>query len=232
MWRGLILGGMLVASTLAGPSAAAQPVVWGFHAEQLELRIGDGDAVAWDFDAFVGGDELRGVWRSEAEYGFGEHGFETLENQFRLQVPVSDFFNAVAGIRVDTPGGPDRVYGVLGLHGLAPQWLEVDADLFIAESPSLRLEVEYEALITNRLILTPVVELDVPFRDDRKIGIGAWAPKLEVGLRLSYDLVDRVISPYVGVHYEQVFGETADLVRADGDDVEALRFVVGTRIVF
>lgn len=227
------LPGAVVAAVVAVTPALAEPLLWGIQAEQLEYRAGDGsDILAWDFDAFAGTDELKFVWRSEAEFALADDAFETLENQARLQMPVTDFFDAVAGVRVDTPDGPDRVHGVLGLHGLAPQWFEIDADLFLSDDPAFRFEAEYEALITNRIILTPVVELDLPFTDDRAIGVGAWGPKLEVGARLSYDLVDRALSPYLGVHYERVFGETADLARDEGEDVDSLFFVVGARIMF
>ncbi len=67
----------------------------------------------------------------------------------------------------------------------------------------------------------PSIELDIPFTDDPAVGNGAFGPTLEVGGRLSYDLVDRLISPYVGVHYERKFGETADLARAGGEDAGA-----------
>jgi copper resistance protein B len=213
--------------------AQAEPIVWGVQVEQAEYRIDEGsDVFAWDMDAFVGKDELKFVLRSEAEYATAEDSFETLENQLRLQMPVSDFFDAVVGVRLDTPKGPDRVHGVIGLHGLTKQWFEVDADLFISDNPSVRLEVEYEGLITNRIIFVPAIELDIPFTDDPAVGIGAFGPTLEVGGRLSYDLVDRLISPYVGVHYERKFGATADLARASGEDAGTVFFVIGARFIF
>ena len=216
----------------AGP-ALAEPAIWGLQVEQLDYRFGeDEDVLAWDFDAVAGPDELRFVWRSEAELLTGPGTFETLENQARVQVPISPFFDAVGGVMVSTPEGPDRVYGVVGVHGLAPQWFEVDADLFVSDKPFARVELDYEALITNRLILTPSVEVSVPLVDDRAIDAGAFGPKLEAGLRLSYDVVDRLVSPYVGVHYERYFGDSADLRRASGEATDAVYFVVGTKILF
>ncbi len=229
---GRTLAGVLAWVGTAGPSLA-EPLVWGVQAEQLEYRVNPSDQLfAWDFDAFMGQDELRLVWRSEAEYVIDDTAFERLENQLRLQVPISDFFDAVAGIRVDTPDGPNRVFGVLGVHGLAPQWFEIDADLFIAEDPAFRLEGEYELLVTNRITLIPNLEFDLPFTDDPERGISALGPRLETGARLSYDLVDRLISPYIGVNYERVFASTADLARFEGEDVDGLFFVVGTRVMF
>ncbi len=233
MFRWILLAGALAPAILLSSRVSAEPYFWGFQAEQLEYRTdGDDDIFAWDFDAFYGTDELRFVWRSEAEYDIDEDAFETLENQARLQTPISEFFDGVVGARVDTPSGPDRAYGVLGVHGLAQQWFEIDADLFISDDPLFRFEAEYEGLITNRIILTPSVEVDVPFTDDEDIGAGAWGPKLELGARLSYDLIDRAFAPYIGVHYERLFGESGDLARDEGEDRDQVLFVVGARIMF
>jgi len=224
---------ILIAATCINAPALAETPIWGIQVAQLEFRGQDDESIAaWDFDALYGTDELKLVWRGEAEYAVRENGFETLENQIRLQTPVSDFFDAVLGFRADTPDGPDRYSAVLGLHGLAPQWLEVDLDLFVSDKPFARLEVDYEALITNRLILTPGIEVELPLADDREIGHGAFAPKMEAGARLSFDLIDRLVSPYVGVHYERAFGETGDLAKREGDDRDAFFAVIGTRIVF
>jgi copper resistance protein B len=224
------LGG---AMALPAGTALAQPTVWAFEAEQFEYRLGEGsDQLAWDTDFYIGTDELKVRWLSEGAYALEEDSFEELQNQLRLQTPVSDFWDVVAGVRVDTPEGPDRVYAVVGFHGLAPQWIEVDADLYISGDPIFEIDAEYEALLTNRLILTPSLELEVPLTDDQAIGSGAFAPKIEVGARLSYDVVDRLFSPYVGVHYERAFGESADLVRADGEDAGSLYFVAGAKILF
>jgi copper resistance protein B len=216
--------------------AENEPLIYGLQFEQLEYRLGEEtDIFAWDFDALIGRDELKLVLRSEAEYATEEDAFEVLENQLRLQKPISPFFDAVAGLRIDTPTSDDsenRFYGVVGVHGLAPQWFEIDADLFIGDEASFRFEAEYEGLITNRIILVPSIELDVPFTDDEANGIGAFGPTIELGARLSYDLVDRTVSPYIGVHYERSFGDTADFIRDDGEEAGEFFFTIGTRIMF
>lgn len=229
----LLTGAAFAPALLLTSQASAEAIIWGVQVEQAEYRIDEGsDQFAWDFDAQVGKDELKLVWRSEAEYSLGESAFEVLENQLRLQTPISDFFDAVAGVRLDTPEGSDRVSGVIGIHGLTKQWFEIDADLFLSDNPSVRFEAEYEGLITNRIIFVPSIELDIPFTDDPGAGVGAFGPTLEVGGRLSYDLVDRLISPYVGVHYERKFGATADLARADGEESGTMFFVIGARFIF
>ena len=223
-----------IAGALTTNPASAEQWFWGIQAEQLEWRSGEGSpAYAWDLDAFAGTDEAKIVFRSEAEYATEADAFETLENQLRLQVPVSTFFDAVAGVRYDSPDeGPHRTYGVLGLKGLAPQWFEVDADLYLSEYPSARFEVEYEGLITNRVTFTPSIELDIPLADDEATSRAAFGPKLEVGGRVSYDLLDRAIAPYIGVHWERTFGESGRLVRAEGENSDVVSLVVGFRLMF
>lgn len=235
MKRTIVILGLLTAVVTAAPSVNAEPLIWGVQVEQLENRFtGDAqsDVMAWDGDALIGTDELKFVVRSEGEFQTRSDRLETMETQLRLQKPISTFFDAVAGVRFDTPDGRDRVHGVLGVHGLAPQWFEVDADLFVSDRPSARFEVEYEALITNYLTLTPSIELDVPLRDNNDAEVAAWGPKMEVGARLSYDLVDRSVAPYVGVHYERVFGDTLDLREAEGEEGDGLFFVAGLRLMF
>ena len=194
----LVGAAFLAALTLPLGHAAAQEkdfIFYGVSFEQLEFREGiddSGDVLAWDGDAFVGNDEWKLRLVSEGEYATEEEVFEVLEHQLAVQRLATDFFDVKAGVRYDAPAGPNRLYGVVGLHGLAQQWFEVDADLFVSEKGDLsaRLDADYELLITNRWILTPSAEIDVAFSDDRAIGVGAGFVSAEVGLRLSYDLVD------------------------------------------
>jgi len=232
-----LIAGML--ALLATGTAVAQEtdfVAYGFQLEELEYRWGDRrqELLAWDGDAFVGTDEIKLRWLGEGEYDRRASGFETLENRLVAQVPVTDFFDVKAGARLDTPKGRSRWYGVLGLTGLAKQWVEIDADLFVSDlgDVSARLDAEYELLLTNRLILTPSADINVAFSDDRKMGVGTGLSSAEVGLRLSYDLLDRALSPYLGVVWERKFGRTADFARDEEDDVETWFFTVGMKVLF
>lgn len=210
--------------------------LYGAQLEEFEYRSGDEDEdlLAWNGDAFVGTDELKLRWLGEGEYDLDKADFETLENRLVLQIPVSSFFDVKGGVRLDAPKGADRWYGVLGLTGLAPQWFEIDADLFVSETgdTSVRLDVEYELLLTNYLILTPSVEANVAFSADREIGVGSGFNDIEIGARLSYDVIDRTFSPYVGLVYERKFGQTADFAEDEGEDGEGWRLAVGAKIMF
>ena len=227
------------AAGLAAPVQAQETdfIVYGVSFEQFEVRAGLDDAsdvLAWDGDAFVGNDEWKLRLTSEGEHVTEEDAFEVLEHQLVVQRLWTDFFDLKAGLRYDSPSGPDRLYAVVGAHGLAQQWFEVDADLFLSERGNLsaRLDVDYELLLTNRLILTPTIEIDAALDDDPAIGVGAGLVSVEAGLRLSYDLIDRAVAPYFGIHYERSFGETARFARDEGEQVDGLYAVVGLKMLF
>ena len=238
MRRIVFAAGLLAAALTNAPTSAQEKdfVSYGVQVEELERRWGDGGErlAAWDADAYVGTDELKLRWLGKGEYDTRSDKLEKAENRLVLQAPVSDFFDVKAGIRADTPRGPDRWYGVVGVTGLAQQWIEIDADLFLSEQGdvSARIDAEYEVLLTNRLILSPSADLDFAFSDDRAVGTGAGLSRAEAGLRLRYDLVDRALSPYVGAVWERKFGRTADIARHEGEDVEAWLVVAGVRLMF
>lgn len=210
--------------------------VWGVQFEELEYRYSDDDEelAVWDADFFYGTDDLKVRWLTSGEYAINEQAYETLENQLVGQIPISTFFDAKAGVRFDTPEGPDRTYAVLGVAGLAPQWFEIDANLYVSKKgdTSAELDAEYELLLTNYWILTATFDATAAFSEDREIGVGKGLVSTETGLRLSFDLIDRAFSPYVGVVHERKYGDTADFARADGGSTEDWFAVVGARLSF
>lgn len=233
----LLAAGALAPAALPSPAAAQEGafVAYGTTFEQFEYRGSpDSNVLAWDGELFVGTDEWKLVWQTEGEYEIEPKEFETLENQLLVRYLLTDFFDLKAGARYDSPEGEDRLYGVLGLQGLAKQFVEVDADLFFSETGdvSARLDLDYEILLTNRLILTPTAEIDVAFSQDRDIGVGSGLVSTEFGLRLSYDLVDRSIAPYIGVFYERSYFDTADFARDEDEEVDEIFGLVGARISF
>ena len=91
--------------------------------------------------------------------------------------------------------------------------------------------MEYETLLTNRLILQPRIEASAHGRDDARRGIGSGLGTVEAGLRLRYE-VNRQFAPYIGIVRERAFGNTADLRRDAGDDIDDTRVVAGVRFWF
>ncbi len=227
---------LLTASLLLPATSHAGEWYYGFQMEEFEYRAGEHgeDLAVWDGDAFIGSDELKLRLEFNGEYDLEGDVLETFTNQVTLQTPISDFWDIKGGARLDSPDGEDRLFGVVGLVGLAPQWFEVDADLYLSEEGdiSASLDVEYELLITNYLILTPSAEIEGAFSSDREIGSGSGINSAEVGLRLSYDIWDRTLSPYIGVTYERKFGQTANWAKEEGEDTGVWSAVIGTKLLF
>lgn len=232
-----VAAGLLIVAGLSVPvSAAAEELIYGFQAEELEYRAGENgeDLFVWEIDAVVGSDELKLRLESSAEYDLNASRFENLSNQLSLQTPISDFWDLKGGLRVDTPKGENRWYGAVGVSGLAPQWIEMDADIYFSNEGDLSVsfDAEYELLITNYLILTPSAQIEAAFSSDEEIGVGSGLNSVELGLRLSYDIVDRAVSPYVGIVYERKFGQTADFAKDEGEETSSWQAVIGTKLLF
>ena len=96
---------------------------------------------------------------------------------------------------------------------------------------SLRFEAEKDFLLTQKLILQPLLEVNVAFTKDTAIGSGAGVNDLELGLRLRYEFW-RKLAPYVGVHWERKFGATASFARDEGESTDNVYFVSGLKFWF
>ena len=202
--------------------------------ERLEYRSNDGDPIfLWDVQGWYGGD-INKLWlKTEGEYDFEADNFEDAEVQALWSRAITAFFDLQAGLRHDFAPGDDRTFGVLGVQGLTPYLFEVDAAAFISDDGdvSARVEVEFEFLLTQRLILQPRTELNFSAQDTPDVGVGAGLSTAEVGARLRYEF-RRELAPYVGVSWERAVGDTADFARAEGDDPGSVSFVAGLRLWF
>lgn len=190
-----------------------------------------GTGTAWAVQGWWGTD-LNRLWlRSEGERVDGRTESADLEVLYGRS--VSRWWDVVAGVRHDFNPGGSQDFAAIGVMGLAPYLFEVQATGYIGQSgqTAARVEVEYEMLLTNRLILQPVVEVDFYGRDDERRGIGSGLSTAEAGLRLRYE-ISRRFAPYVGIVHERAFGRTADFRRAEGEDTSDTRVVAGFRIWF
>jgi copper resistance protein B len=201
--------------------------------DTLEVRPDKGpDAYAWEGEFRYGGDINRLVVKSEGEGAFGEH-LEQAEVQALYSRAIGPYFDLQAGVRQDVQPRPRRTYATVGFEGLAPYWFEVEGALFLSNKgdASARFEGSYDLRFTQRLILEPRVEVNLAAQDVPELGVGAGLSDAEAGLRLRYE-IRREFAPYVGVHYERKFGDTADFARAAGEDRDDLRVVLGVRAWF
>lgn len=201
--------------------------------DQLEVahsRNG-GNATFIDGEAWYGGD-INKLWL-KVEGGHAGGKWEDLRSEALWSHAVATYWNTQLGVRHDSGAGPGRTWAAFGIEGLAPYWFETDATFYVGQGgrTAARVQVEYELLFTQRLILQPKVEVNLYGKDDPQRGIGSGLSDLEAGLRLRYE-ARREFAPYVGVVWRQTFGRTADFARARGEYADDLQFIAGFRIWF
>jgi len=223
----------LIAALALWPSLASAMGNEPFYYARIDGDVGtsDGDNVySWDAEAWVGGDvnKLYVTTQGEAD----EHEVESAEVQVLISHMVAPFWDVQAGARHDFE--PDGLsHATVGIRGVAPYLFEVHAAGFLSEDGDLsaRAEVEYELLLSQRLILSPDVEINAYASDIPELEVASGIATVEANLRLRYE-VTRKFAPYVEVTYERAFGGSADLRRAAGDDVEATIVRAGVRLIF
>ena len=197
--------------------------------DQFEGQAGDGpDGFSWDTKAWVGQDRNRLWVRAEGEYAGSR--FAQAQTNILYGRAIARWWDLTAGVRLDTLPDTPRTALAIGVQGLAPYWFEVEASAYVETSgrTHVRVETEYDLLLTNRLVLQPLVEFEIYGRADPERGIDAGLSTGELGLRLRYE-VRREFAPYIGVVWNQKFFGTADLARASGESTGGVRVVMGCR---
>lgn len=217
---------------VAGHAVHDNAVHWFVLLDRLETWDEDGALpVAWESSGWIGTDLDRAWVRTEGEAMDGS--VESANVELFYGRAIARWWDAVIGVRHDFGDGPSRTYAAVGVMGLAPYMFEVEATAYLGESgqTGLGLEIEYETLFTNRLILQSVIEAEVWSEDDPARGIGSGLNTVEAGFRLRYEF-SRKFAPYIGIVRERAFGQAADFREAQGGKVDDTRFVLGLRTWF
>jgi copper resistance protein B len=200
--------------------------------DQLEWQTGgESQGVNVDGRGWIGRDRDRFWFRAEGDREGDRTGAVQAHLLYGRQ--VSRWWDLVVGIRQDVQPGPAQTWAAVGVQGLAPYWFEVEATAYVGTSgrTHARLEVEYELLLTNRLILQPLLEIEIFGKPDPERGIGAGLSTTEGGFRLRYEF-RRELAPYIGVAWDRQWGETADFAEATDEEAGGARFVTGLRLWF
>ncbi|WP_085608246.1 MULTISPECIES: copper resistance protein B [unclassified Pseudomonas] len=203
-----------------------------FLADKLEWQdADDASTLAWDLSGWIGGDIDRLWLRSEGERSNGKT--EDAEIQALWGHAISPWWDVVSGVRQDFKPGAPQTWAAFGLQGMALYNFEAEATAFIGENgqSAVRLEGDYDIMLTNRLILQPTAELNVYGKNDPQRGIGSGLANTEAGLRLRYE-IRREFAPYIGVTWNRTYGHTADYAREEGEDRSEARLVLGVRLWF
>ena len=209
----------------------SDPVIINGVLDQLERRSTQGeDFNVLEAQGWIGKDIDKLRFKLESE--FTDDNTESAEVQLVYSRAITAFWDAQMGYRRDFYPKPENDFLVFGFIGLAPYLFEVDAQLFVGESGQYgaRLKAEYELVLSRdqKWVLVPELEINAYAENDEQAGIGSGLSDLELGLRLNY-FINRHIAPYVGINWENKFGNTADFARGEGEDTNDIQYVIGLR---
>ncbi len=199
---------------------------------QLEAtHASSGNGQAWELQAWYGGDFNRLLLRSEGDRSGGR--IQSADAEALWSHPYAAFWNTELGVRRDFGVGPGRSWAAFGVQGIAPYWFDIEATGYVGsgQRTAARLKVEYELLITQRLILQPEFEANLYGRSDPVRRIGSGLSDTGLGLRLRYE-IRRQFAPYIGVVWVRRLGTTAAYARQDHQPVCELQLVAGLRLWF
>lgn len=213
-----------------GQSAQADmnddPLVTMFLMDRFEVLDNDEKTRVWEGSFRIGYDLNKLYLYSEGEAT--DDGLEKSQNEVVYSRTVAPFWDLQLGVAYDKNEEHSQTWGEIAVSGLAPYYFETRAALLVNDKGNvgLRLEAEYEALLTQKLILTPSLEADLYTKDDPDMHLGSGLSSLEAGLRLRYEF-RREFAPYIGVTWERTFGNTREY-----DPMDETHFMAGVRFWF
>jgi copper resistance protein B len=223
---------LLAVSSIAVGAGADDPLLTKVMIDQLEWREADGDnPVVLEADAWIGKD-LHKLWfKADVEHVSDE--LEEANLQALYSRAIAPYWDFQIGWRHDFKPKPTRDWLAVGFKGLAPYFFEVDATAFVGEAGQIaaNLNAEYEFMFTQRVVLSPEIDLNFYREKDPEHGIGSGLSDMQAGLRLRYE-IRREFAPYVGVNWVKKFGGTADFARDEGEPTSDVQLVAGIRAWF
>jgi copper resistance protein B len=201
--------------------------------DEFEGRIGGGEnGFRWEGQAWIGGDYNK-LWLKSEGFALGRGGVDDGRLEVLYDRAISAYLDLQAGLRMDLDSGTGRTWAALGIQGQAPQFFDYEVTAYLSDRghAAARLAVSYDLLITQRLILEPVIELNFYSQADPGRHVGSGLSDIDTGLRLRYE-ISRKFAPYVGIAYAGKVGQTARMANAAGESAGALQFVFGVRSWF
>ncbi|MFZ2725300.1 MAG: copper resistance protein B [Methylococcaceae bacterium] len=188
-------------------------------------------SMTYDLQAWLGKTYDHLLLRAEGDMRNGNS--QDARTELVWSHAISPFWDSHLGLRYDSGENLNRGWLAFGVQGLAPYWLYVEATAYINEQgrTAFRLELEYDLLITQRLILQPRLEANVYAQNDAAHYLGSGLANFETGLRLRYEFKPE-FAPYIGIDWGRHFGDTAGYARQQGIAIEETRFVAGVHFWF
>ncbi|MEK6659985.1 MAG: copper resistance protein B [Campylobacterota bacterium] len=182
--------------------------------DKLEYQFSDEKATAWNVYGYAGYDINKIYIYSEGEKVKNKSAQS--ENQLVYSRAVFPFWDVQVGIDYDKNEKAHQTWGIIGLQGLAKYFFETRTVLLIGEDGNigLRIEAEYDALLTQKLILSPSAQISAYTKNNEEMAIGSGFSNITLDARLRYEFT-REFAPYIGIQWSKNFGNTNDISSLD-----------------
>ena len=203
------------------------PILAMLLVDRLEVRNAkEANPLLYDAKAWIGTDLNRLYLRSEGDMLRGVMQEATIEALWAR--PVSRWWNLAVGVRQDVRPRAARNWLALGVMGVAAYRVEMQVTAYLGDAgrTALRVESQYDLLLTQRLVLQPRLQLDAYGSEDRARGIGSGIERAELGLRLRYEF-RREVAPYVGISWA---GARTAMGAGPAQELRGVQGLIGIRV--
>jgi copper resistance protein B len=223
----LVLMSVLMANAaMAGGND--NPLLTMLTIEEFEWR--EGDELVWDAEAWIGKDYDKLWLKTEGETS--SDSTEEFEVQALYNRSITPFWNLQVGWRADLQPEASRNWLAVGVSGLIPGFVRSELTGFVSDGrAAARFKARYHLFLSQRWLLVPRLETNWYSDADPANGIGAGIADLELGLRLHYRIKPN-LTPYLGLSWTGLYGDSADYAEAAGDESSELQAVVGLSLWF
>ncbi len=175
--------------------------------DQLEYQQNDEKSTSWNSYLFAGYDLNKIYIYSEGEKPKDDKA--SSETRLLYSRAATSFWDIQAGFEYDKIPENSKTWAILGFQGLAPYFFETQGSLLFSKDGNigLKIDMEYDALLTQRLILAPSAKFSAFNKDEKDIEIGKGVSNVTMGVRLRYEFT-REFAPYIGYEWSKNYGNT------------------------
>ena len=222
----------LLTPTLPQAAMDDDPVLAMLNVKQLEAAYSEDDTrMQWNVEGWLGTDLHKLVLTSEGARLDGRS--ESQELRLFYRRAISPYWNMELGWHHEPLAEQRDDRALIGFSGTAPWFIETEATLLAGPGTDLsaELSLEREVRLSRQWVLAPEIGLTAHNFSDTAEHQGSGLSDLDLELRLLWEIRPDVM-PYVGVTWERKLGDTADLARATGHDVEETQWRLGISFWF
>ena len=228
----MIFSAALLVAMISDPAVASEDQNFAFLQAYIDYgqRIEGSDVLKWDGEGWIGKDANKLWLKSKGVSAYD--GVDEPEVQALYSRYLADFWDLQVGVRRDFEPGR-RTYGLLGVQGLAPYFIETSLTTFVSEGEnfSARADVRYDTLFTQKLIAQLYFTGNAYAQGINESRVGSGLSDIDTGLRLRYEIF-REFAPYLDFNFIRLFGKTADFASDKGWNSSASAVRVGLRFWF